>query len=114
MEELDPASHLSNVALFHLFKQQLKKDFEGAGIDAEFTDSISSDFLELKNSLQQQLDSIIRNNTLSGLLYCVDINEFQIKKYTASNSYLDFDEVIAELIIKRILQKIILKKRFST
>jgi hypothetical protein len=113
MEELDPVSNLSNVELFQLFKQQLKKDFEGAGIDAAFTDNLSSDFLELKNSLLKQLDSIIRNNTLAGLLYRVDINEFQIKKYTTSNSHLDFDEVIAELIIKRILQKIILKKRFS-
>lgn len=114
MEELNPIESLASEDLFVLFKQQLKKDFEGAGINGDFSDEMLPDFSALKEKLQKELDHVLKNNQLAGLLYRIDISEIQLKKYQTASLHLTFIEVLAELIIKRILQKVILKKRFSS
>ena len=50
---------------------------------------------------------------LSNLLIRIDISETQLNNYQAKKISFSFEEIIAELIIKRTLQKVILKKRFS-
>jgi hypothetical protein len=46
-------------------------------------------------------------------LYRVDVSERQLKEYHHKHLTLNFEEIVIELVIKRILQKIILKKKFS-
>ena len=50
---------------------------------------------------------------LSNLLNRIDISETQLNNYQVKKISFSFEEIIAELIIKRTLQKVILKKRFS-
>lgn len=114
MEELTVVESLACEDLFVLFRQQLKKDFEGAGINGDFCEALIPDFTDLKNKLQKELDHVLRNNQLTGLLYRIDISEVQLKNYQAASPRLLFEEILAETIIKRILQKVILKKRFSS
>jgi len=115
MEELDVNNSLLKEDLFELFIIQLKKDFEGAGAGGTFTEDLPRDFDALKNCITLQLDPILANNfsLISSLLYRIDISEAQIKGYEQKNSSLPFNGLLAELIIKRILQKIILRKTFS-
>ena len=115
MEELDPGTYLSEQDFFQLFKTQLKKDFEGSGINGDFTDNLLPDFHLLKEKLIQELYGVFKNSSqLAGLLYRVDNSEAQLKKYQVLSPDLNFEELIAELIIKRVLQKVVLKKRFSS
>jgi hypothetical protein len=111
MEEVD-LNYLSHAHLFADFVAQLKKDFEGAGLEAEFTVGLPQDFFEIKRIL---LNNIPFNNatTVSALLYRIDISELQLSNYSNNNKQLSFEEVLAELTIKRILQKIILRRTFS-
>lgn len=115
MEEIELKHQLLQQDLFNLFKIQLKKDFETTGLDADFTDDLVPEFELLKSAIISQLKPILKNtySSLSNLLYRIDISEVQIKNYQETNGLLSFEEVLAELIIKRILQKVILKKRFS-
>ena len=115
MEELDVNTYLLKENLFDLFKLQLKKDFEGAGASADFADHLPSEYNALKVAVEEQLNPMLKNNgsLLSSLLYRIDISEAQLQSYQHKNTSLPFEELLAELIIKRILQKVILKKTFS-
>ncbi|WP_317896675.1 hypothetical protein [Aurantibacillus circumpalustris] len=116
MEEIDVNTYLFKENLFDLFKEQLKKDFEGAGANSDFTGDLPRDLEALKLVLLHELKIISNNSStlIASLLYRIDISEIQIRNYQLKNSSLSFEEVLAELIIKRILQKVILKKTYST
>jgi hypothetical protein len=115
MEELTINNHLLQHDLFELFKTQVKKDFESSGLNGDFVDHLFSEFKELRMQIITELNPLINCGSplLSSLLYRIDISESQLKNYQLTNNQLSFNEVLAELIIKRVLQKIILKKRFS-
>lgn len=114
MEELDVPAYLATEDLFMLFKRQLKKDFEGAGLDGSFADQLPAAWEGLKLELMEALADVHRSAAgIQGLLYRVDISEAQIEHYKLRHRGVYFEEVIAELIAKRVLQKVILKKRFS-
>lgn len=114
MEAPEIRAYLINEDLFTLFKKQLKKDFETSGVDAGFADNLLPEWFSLKEVIGRALKPLSKNtSSLTPLLYRIDINETEIKQYQALNNDMPFDEVVAELIIKRILQKVVLKKKFS-
>jgi len=113
-EELDVNNYLVQQNLFDLFKTQLKKDFSSCSLSVDFINDLNADLPHLKASIVKELQPLLNNNSqLSPLLYRIDISEMQIKNYSDRNKVLGFDEVLSELIIKRVLQKVILKKKFS-
>lgn len=111
----DVLHSLERPELFEKFKAQLYKDFELAGL-ADYAPKLSSNILndvydEVLNSvlLIERKDS----TSLMTLLYRIDISQQQLK--TASQtSPNNLKQVMAELIIKRILQKVILKEKYSS
>jgi len=114
MEEIDLYTQLIEIDLFNLFKIQIKKDFETCGLDVNFINDLPSDFFKLKAIFINQLQPLfINKKALSNLLNRIDISETQLNNYQAKKISFSFEEIIAELIIKRTLQKVILKKRFS-
>ncbi|MEO6304698.1 MAG: hypothetical protein ABIP51_16170 [Bacteroidia bacterium] len=114
MEELDVNNYLVQENLFELFKKQLKKDFDSCSLNTDFIEDLPIELPYLKAAVVFELQPLLKNNSaLSSLLYRIDISELQIRNYQLKNKTHNFEDVIAELIIKRILQKVILKKRFS-
>ena len=114
MELINVNHFLGTESLFDLFKAQLKKDFEGAGLSGTFTDSLPDQFDQLKTSMMRQIEPLSQASHLPSLLYRVDISEIQLKNYKQTSPHIPFEELVAELIIKRVLQKVILKKKFSS
>lgn len=111
MEDLEVNNYLIKENLFELFKMQLKKDFSTCGLSIDFIENLPVYFGDLKFVILQQLKPLFKTNSqLSNLLYRVDISEVQLKKYQPKNNPYNFEEAVAELIIKRTLQKIIFKK----
>ena len=92
---------------------QLNKDFNRAGIDYSFDDSQHLAFHELSTLVAQQVRNAISSIGLSlaNLLYVIDVDE----KFTKQSSTSDQETVqfLAELIIKRELQKVILRQRYK-
>ncbi len=115
MFEPEAIKQLQNEDLFVLFAQQLRKDFESSGLPADFVDHLSRDFETLRTQIAEVLEPLNRNHSanLPTLLYRVDLSEHQLRKYGAAEPDLSFELMLAGLIIKRILQKVILKKTFS-
>lgn len=108
-------SHLQKKDLFADFKTQLKKDFEECNCDIGFVEMLKPDFEDIRARLATELRLNDKRSlfNLQQLLYRVDIQEKQLSNYLKQHAGEDYLEVVAELIIKRILQKIVLRNYFS-
>lgn len=114
MTELEPYKALAQLDIFRAFELQVRKDFEGAGYPLAQEYVLEKEYTALKKQMCEQVITLSKNNALPQLLYRIDISENQIKKYTQQQKDMSFESVVAELIIKRILQKVIFKIHFSS
>lgn len=114
MENLS-LKQLNKPELFEKFCFQLYKDYELGGCEA-FAPLISGRLEELQLAISQSLTeiSLKRPAAYQSLLYRVDISEQQIHKATEARNDLPLFDVVADLIIKRVLQKVILKHLYSS
>lgn len=104
---------ISKPELFEKFKLQLQKDLEYCGLNGQFVKGLIPDYQLIVVTICTELETIAKiSGKLSELLYRIDISEAQIKKASAVTSN-SFHEVVAELIVKRELQKIIIKEHFK-
>ncbi len=95
------------------FLQQLSKDFNDIGCGSFFQKlTVPLQYEELIYEINEALSVIKKqgNYLHQQLLYRVDISEKQIAQISLLDNKQD---ALAELIIKRILQKVILKIQFS-
>lgn len=114
MEELEIGAYLINEDLFMLFKKQVKKDFETSSLESGFADNLLPEWDSLKEVMSRAIKPLVKNNSaFNSLLYRIDISEAEIANYQSHHSGLRFEDLMAELMIKRILQKVVLKKKFS-
>ena len=109
----DVLHNLEKPDLFEKFKTQVYRDFELAGL-IDYLPIIESNHLEhLKKAFFSSIIKLEISNALKNLLYRIDVTELQIKQASHKNSEMPLQEVLAELMIKRILQKIVLKELYS-
>ena len=106
---------ISKPDLFEAFKIQLKKDFDNCGVNPDFMGKMIPEFDFILKLLSEEIKKIIKNSNekLRELLYRIDINELQIKKLSQQNPEASFEVIIAELIIKRELQKVVIKQFYK-
>ncbi len=111
----DITTGISKPDLFEKFKLQLQKDFEGAGLNGDFANDLKQDHYSILKVIEIEIEKINRLavSKLTGLLYRIDINEVQIKKLSEERKESTINEIISELILKRELQKIIIKEHFK-
>lgn len=113
--EIDSNYSLQRVDIFEKFKIQLQRDFELCGF-LDIAPKLSSNNLEhIFNEVLKSVMIIEKkdSSSIQNLLYRIDITELQIKKEASSHPEKNFQQILAELIIKRILQKVILKQQYS-
>lgn len=116
MEKLpDNNLGISTPDLFEKFKIQLQKDFEICGCNGVFCTHLIADLNAITLTLITEIEKISKSSgsKLSELLYRIDINELQIKNESRKFPQKKLNEVIAALIIKRELQKIVYKEYFK-
>lgn len=116
MDELpDIITGISKPDLFGKFKIQLQKDFEGAGLNGDFANGLTQDYNAVLVEIQIEVEKInkLAVSKLTGLLYRIDISELQIKKMSEERTKSSMNEIISELILKRELQKIVIKEHFK-
>ena len=111
----DIRKQLSGRDLFNAFKLQLIKDFSKNAVSADFVAALEPNYDRIHDAIALEL----RNNSrkpgfnLQQLLYSIDISEAQLAKYSDKQPSEDHFSVIAELIIKRVLQKVVLKQYYK-
>lgn len=111
----DLKNQLSSKDLFDAFKSQLVKDFEQSNFPTEFVEGLEPNY----NSIHEKIAAELQRNenrfdsNLMNLLYRIDISEAQLKKYLDDLKGEYFFNVIAELIIKRVLQKVVVRQYYK-
>ncbi len=116
MQDLqDIRNQLSSKDLFDAFKMQLVKDFEQSNFPADFVTVLKPDYISIHKKIAFELKRNESNSdfNLMHLLYRIDISEAQLKKYLNENENETYFNVIAELIIKRVLQKVVIKQYYK-
>jgi hypothetical protein len=101
--------------LFQLFIAQLIKDFSSANFDSDFITHLKPDVQEIQFAIIDQLEKVekISKTKIRNLLYRIDISEKQILKLSKNKTENSFNEILSELIIKRVLQKVIFKEYYK-
>lgn len=96
-----------------LVRQQIQKDFGLEGFQMEFEGS--DDLEDVYHKLYDQITRFVQQdfNGLMRLLYRIDISEHKVQRQMDLIQD-DTARAISELIIKREIQKVILRKQFST
>jgi len=109
----DVLHSLEKPVLFEKFKTQVIKDFELAGASDHLPNLESNNLETLRSEFLNSITKLELSNALKVLLYRIDITELQIKQATQKDSKIPLQHALAELMIKRILQKVILKEMYS-
>ncbi len=106
---------LSSKDLFHAFKTQLTKDFEQSNFDEEFIKDLEPDFADIHEKIVNELlrSEKKADSHLMQLLNRIDISEAQLRRYLSEHKNENRLSTIAELIIKRVLQKVVIKQHFK-
>lgn len=111
----DIRNQLSSKDLFDAFKTQLAKDFEQSNFSADFVDTLIPDYADIheKITLELQRNEKRTDANIMQLLYRIDISEAQLKRYLLNHKTENHLTIIAELIIKRVLQKVVIKQYYK-
>lgn len=106
---------LSSKDLFDAFKIQLRKDFEQSNFSINFIEALAPDYGSIHDKIVFELELHEKNTNfkLMKLLNRIDISETQLKRYLSENKNENHFSVIAELIIKRVLQKVVIKQFYK-
>ncbi len=116
MENLPTINNqLSSNDLFDAFKRQLIKDFEQSNFPADFVEGLEPEYTSIheKITLELQRNEHKTDFNIMQLLYRIDISEAQLKRYLSENINDPYFKVLAELIIKRVLQKVVTKQYYK-
>jgi len=108
-------SGLTAELLLQKFKEQLFRDFEMCNLDSYLSPLTDISYPAIHRNVQNAIDKITKSGSSAyqNLLYRIDISEKQLTEGLQENRNREQSDVIAELIIKRILQKVILKVIYS-
>jgi hypothetical protein len=113
-EQLDVLK-VSQQELIEKFNIQLLKDFEMSDVAAYLEPIVVFEYDEIHSNIMNALKKIDNKDfsKYQHLLYRIDISEKTVELELKSKSDSERYAVLADLIIKRILQKVILKIQFS-
>ena len=95
------------------FKLQTYKDYELAGVLKYLPFLETNTLEELEQAFYQSVVKLEMSHALKNLLYRIDLTELQIKQAALKNPEKALQWLLAELMIKRILQKVVLKNLYS-
>lgn len=112
----DIKNQLTSKGLFEAFKAQLIRDFDQSNFPSDFVAALEPDYqlIHEKIALELQRNERRSDFNLMNLLYRVDISEAQLKRYLSESKDDNHYNVIAELIIKRVLQKAVIKRYYKS
>ena len=95
--------------------EQIKKDFNWFSYNIILEGKEITPYLELFHQILPIIDDLLNDNytKLLSLLYRIDIEEDFLNKKLKENQHADTAEIITDLIIKRALQKVIIREMYN-
>lgn len=107
-EQINP--YFTDKGLLRELILQLNKDFSSAGVPLKLLLGRKYNFEELCLEIVHAFE-VLPMQTIFNLLYRVDVSETQLKRGMPTNG-IDFD-LLVQLIVKRELQKVVIRKLYS-
>lgn len=95
--------------------EQIKKDFNWFSFEITFTGKEESPYQELYAQILPLIDELLNDDypKLMAMLYRIDLDEDFLNSKLKEAAHADTDEVITDLILKRELQKVIIREAYS-
>jgi hypothetical protein len=93
---------------------QIIKDFEMFGLEVRFSGNAYEAYEELFDQIEPHISRLVDQNRSKflGILYRIDVSDDQLKKAIAENSSEPFSHIVTDLIIKRELQKVVIRSHY--
>jgi uncharacterized membrane-anchored protein YhcB (DUF1043 family) len=108
-------NQLSTKDLFEAFRKQLQKDFDQCNYSADFVKTLEPDYGSIHEKIMFELQNKKKSDfNLRQLLYRIDISESQLVKHLNEYKNENYFGVLADLIIKRVLQKVVIKQYYKS
>ena len=114
MDFTNLSPYFNQIDLIKDAANQLIKDFELFGLEIKFSGNAYNAYEELFEQVEPRINKLISTNQqkFMNILYRIDLSETQIKK-ALEDSNEPFSAVVSDLIIKRELQKVVIRKYFK-
>lgn len=110
------SQYFNRLDLVKATADQIIKDFEMFGMEIKFSGNAYNAYEELFDQIEPQVKKLIDSNQskFMGILYRIDLNDEQVKKAVKENSSEPFSFIITDLIIKRELQKVVIRNHYKS
>ncbi len=114
LSELTP--YYSRIDLLEKVVEQVKKDFNWFNFEITFKGKDETPYQELYKQILPLIDELLNDDypKLMAMLYRIDLDEEFLNRKLKESEHADTDEVIADLILKRELQKVIIREMYSS
>ena len=112
---MDLSPYLNRLDILNDTALQVVKDFGMVGLEIKFSENAGNAYSELFAQVHPHIEKLLKGDTQTfySLMYRIDISEGQIKKETALAVDKPFSEVITDLILKRELLKVVMRKSYA-
>lgn len=109
------SQYFNRLDLIKATAEQIIKDFDMFGLEIKFSGNAYNAYEELFEQIEPHIDKLLGSNRqkFMGILYRIDLSDEQIKKAVANNSTESFSAIISDLIIKRELQKVVIRNQYK-
>jgi hypothetical protein len=114
LEKFEIEKYSQHLGLLNETVEQIKKDLGESGFTIHFSGNTHTAYIELIDQLQPIIENLLQKNYthLMQVLYKIDIPEKLFKNVLTSNLS-NTSHKIAELIIKRELQKVVIRNEYK-
>lgn len=114
-EEFSIQPYLNDAEILNKTAEQIQKDFAFFDLPIVFKQNSTSAYTLMYKEVLPQIKKLLEANSqkIFSLLYRIDISEAQLKTELQKNKEQTTEETITNLIVKRCLQKVVLRKLFS-
>ena len=116
MNFTDLSKYINRLDLIKDTANQIIKDFDIFGLEVKFSGNAYNAYEELFEQIEPHISQLISSNhqKFLGILYRIDLNEEQIKRAVNENSSEPFSAIVTDLIIKRELQKVVIRDHYKS
>lgn len=113
LNELTP--YYNRVDLLNKVVSQIQKDFNWFSLEITFKGDQQSAYQELFDQILPLVDELMHEDygKLQSLLYRIDIDDNLLSRKLKEYGQVDTHELITDLILKRELQKVIIREIYS-
>lgn len=115
MNFTDLTPYFNRLDLIKDTANQIIKDFDMFGMEIKFSGNAYNAYEELFEQIEPYIKKLIETNQAKfmGILYRIDVSDVQIKKVVNENSSESFSAIVTDLIIKRELQKVVIRDHYK-